>query len=162
MTRRWSVAVLAALALALLLPGCGKDRTGHPTERKPRVELTTEISEADLGVALYPNGHTAFDAGRENTRTGSAFLSTTQDSNDSVEKVYAWYREKLGRPLQTDVLITDGRGAEATLVKQDGADSIEISIFGVSGKTRTVIARRRAPDAEQPKPTTEEPTDEPN
>lgn len=139
----------AALALSVgcigLLTACETGRTGQPqTQAAPVVENRTALTEADLGVAFYPAERLAFDAASRNTKTGRAVLSMTRDSEDSVEQVYTWYRDRLGKPFATNLLSPDEPDPQANLVKVIGpGDQLEISIFRQGTKTRTVLTRRQ-------------------
>jgi hypothetical protein len=123
------------------------NRSGGVTASTPTGTITTgagAVSEADLGVAIYP-GATRQEGGMQiNSGTGS-MVTVVYSTPDSLSKVIDFYKSKLG---ETSSVIQTGTGAVITSASQNSAgennESMVITVTSdPDGQTKIAIMRTR-------------------
>ena len=124
------------------------NRSGGITLSTPTGTVTTggagAVSEADLGVAIYP-GATRQEGGMQiNSGTGS-MVTAVYSTPDSLSKVIDFYKSKLG---ETSSVIQTGTGAVITSASQNSAgehnESMVITLTSdPDGQTKIAIMRTR-------------------
>jgi hypothetical protein len=124
------------------------NRSGGVTMSTPTGTITTggagAVSEADLGVAIYP-GATRQEGGMQiNSGTGS-MVTVVYSTPDSLPKVIDFYKSKLG---ETSSVIQTGTGAIITSASQNSAgennESMVITLTSdPDGQTKIAIMRTR-------------------
>lgn len=89
----------------------------------------------DTGVAIYP-GATAWGGGSQMTMGGTAIKSQEYLTDDSVDKVLAFYKDKLG---STAMVTQSGGQARVQVFGTNGTTTIAIKPDPSTGKTKISI-----------------------
>ena len=122
-------------------------RVTFPTATATREVRTQPVTPAaptpppgpvvDTGVAVYP-GATPWGGGSQMTLGTFSVKSQEYLTDDSVDKVVAFYKDKLG----TNVMVTQsGGGAVVQLLGADGQTTVAIKPDASTGKTKISINR---------------------
>ena len=165
--KRAAVLLLTAGLLAgmVALVGCGEKKTTLETpegrvevseegggkityktgEGEATYEQATEVpSEEELGAPVYPGAE--FNEKGSGSVTGSSaegkYSSLVAEfaAKDDFDKVFSWYKGRLGEPLYVD-----GAAREANWSKVEGSRIISVSIQGEDGGVKIIISSTSAP-----------------
>jgi hypothetical protein len=121
-----------------------KDANGQISINTPKGTISANtannISESDLGIAIYPGAQQAKGGLRMNI-AGKSMVSANFLTSDSKDQVIAFYKEKAGPAAQS--IMTDN-GAQFILNAGNG-DTVTVSIAQIAamndGKTQITIIR---------------------
>ena len=124
------------------------NRNGGVTVSTPTGTITTggtgAVSEADLGVAIYP-GATRQEGGMQINSGSGSMVTVVYSTPDSLNKVIDFYKSKLG---ESSSVIQTGTGAVITSASQNSAgennESMVITLTSdPDGQTKIAIMRTR-------------------
>ncbi|MHB8894660.1 MAG: hypothetical protein ACYC99_05710 [Candidatus Geothermincolia bacterium] len=113
---------------------------------------TRTPTEAEAGVPIYPNAKMDENAAltTKNAAGQEEFIAASLWTDDSTDKVIAWYKEKLaGKPELTEMPVTEGGVNEMIFGWRDG-DKYKMVTVGADkgdhpGKTSIAIGAGSAP-----------------
>jgi hypothetical protein len=96
----------------------------------------TTVSSSDMGVDLYPGASQQKGAVRMSTPRGST-VTAAFETNDSLDKVMAWYKDKLGSGAS---VYQSDKGAVLTLADEAKKNSVMVTISTQDNDGKTKIA----------------------
>lgn len=164
--RKALVLIMAiGLAVALLaITGCGSDST---TVQTPEGEITFEDdggtitfegeegsgtisdeppTEAELGVAIYPDADYVPGSGMSMTGAGEegggAVVTASYTTSDSYDDVVAWYNDEIGE--EAFELTTGGVQESSWILGDDETDAITVSVAMEDGEVIIIIYRMKS------------------
>ena len=168
--------LIMAFAVALAA-GCGSkvtvqteegkvtttEKNGEVKVESEKGETTitkTEVTEADIGVPIYPNAQMEKDAAgsvsTKNEQGDATWSAAVMWTEDSVADVVAWYRDKLsGKPGFTDMSTTSGGEALGMMMFQAGDNTLKTVTIGKNtvdqpGTTSIAISSASGADVKLP------------
>lgn len=180
MKKTAAVLLVAILVLAVALAaGCGssdvtvktdegevttseKDGTVKVEGEDGETVVTTseKISEEDIGVPIYPDAQmdedTAGSVSSKNAEGETTWSVAVMWTEDSVEDVVAWYRDKLsGKPGFTDMSAASGGEAMGMMMFQAGDNTLKTVTIGKNtvdrpGTTSIAISSASGADVKLP------------
>jgi hypothetical protein len=118
------------------LPAQMGTREVHPQPAAPALAPTPPAGPVvDTGVAIYP-GATPWGGGNQMTMGGTNMKSQEYTTDDSVDKVLAFYKDKLG---ETAMVSQGGGQAMVQVIGANGTTTIAIKPDPSLGKTKISI-----------------------
>ena len=122
-----------------LAKGAHKDSNGNVSISTPSGTITTgssaNISEADLGTALYP-GAISSGQGSMNMKTpNGSMVTAVYTSTDPSDKIVAFYKEKLGDQAS---IVQNSNGTVLSSGEKD-KDNIVITVTPQSSSSKIAI-----------------------